>query len=116
MSTSIDTTIATALRHYLAAQIGAGPTARAFFRLEGFSEATYRDLLTALALQGSQIAGRTIVARSIALIAGHAEVAMESDRSATWYRTATTCPAVKRCCSFSTGARLMPRVSKIFTP
>src|SRR5262245_20978424 len=86
MSTSIDTTIAAALLYYLAAQIGAGPTARAFFRLEGFREATYRDLLTKLDAQGNQLAGRTLVARSIVAIEGHPEVAMEQDRSATWYR------------------------------
>jgi hypothetical protein len=86
MSTSIDTTIATALLGYLAAQIGAGPSARAFCRLEGCREATYRDLLDKLDAQGSQIAGRTLVARSIVAIEGHPEVAMEPERSATWYR------------------------------
>src|SRR6266545_1855929 len=86
MSISIDTAIATAILHYLVAQIGAGPTARAFFRLEGFSEATYRALLTDLAAQGNQLAGRTLIARSIGAIDGHPEVAMEPERSATWYR------------------------------
>jgi hypothetical protein len=86
MSISIDTAIAKAVLQYLTAQIGAGPTARAFFRLEGFSEATYRALLTDLAAQGNQLAGRTLIARSIGAIDGHHEVAMEPERSATWYR------------------------------
>src|SRR5690242_9247619 len=86
MNISIDTTIANAMLHYLAGQIGAGPTARAFFRLEGFSEATYHDLLAALAAQGNQIAGRTLVTRSIAPIEGYSKIAMEQHRSATWYR------------------------------
>jgi hypothetical protein len=84
--TSIDTTIAAAILGHLASQIGAGPTARAFVRLESFSEATYRDFLSVLDAQGRRVAGRMIVVRSIAPIAGQAAVAMEPERSATWYR------------------------------
>lgn len=86
MHLSIDTIIATAIQRHLAAQIGAGPTARAFVRLEGFSAATYGHLLTALADRQWQLAGRTMIARSAAPISGHPEVAMDLERSATWYR------------------------------
>jgi hypothetical protein len=83
---STDTTIATAILAHLAALIDSDERARAFVRLEGFSEGTYRRLLTALAEQGGQVAGRPLLVRSIGPIEGHPQVAMEPDRSATWYR------------------------------
>lgn len=91
MNSSIDRTIATAIKLYLSAQIGSGTSARSFIRLDGFSALTYRHLLDLLAEQDNTIAGRAIVIRSIAPIEGHPGATMESDRSATWYRN--TLPA-----------------------
>jgi hypothetical protein len=86
MTPSTDTTIASALRRYLEEQIRARPAARSFFRISGFSEATYGALLDGLAASGWQLAEKRLELRSIAAIAGHGERTMEPGRSATWYR------------------------------
>lgn len=86
MSINIDATIASAIMRYLAAQIGTGQDARAFVRLEGFAEETYQCLLADLDERGWQIEGRGLVVRSIGPIAGFPAIAMEPERSATWYR------------------------------
>jgi hypothetical protein len=91
MNINIDRTIARAIVRYLAAQIASGQEARAFVRLEGFSEATYQHLLTDLSARGYRIEGRSLMVRSAGPIQGFASLAMEPDRSATWYRN--TLPA-----------------------
>ncbi|NJM05983.1 hypothetical protein HC891_06960 [Candidatus Gracilibacteria bacterium] len=86
MSASTDATIASAILHHLAAAIGSGPTARAFVRVEGFNEISYRHLLDTLAEQQWRLAGRALLVRSIVPVEGHPAMAMEAARSATWYR------------------------------
>ncbi len=85
MSLSTDAIIAAALLRYLEAQIHARSTARAFFRVEGFSEATYVALLNSFETQG-QLAGRPLLVRTVTPIPGRPEVMLEAARSATWYR------------------------------
>lgn len=83
---TIDTTIAQAIVAHLETQIGVGPTARSFVRLEGFSTATYSILIGELARRSYRLTERALVVRTIDPIAGFLELAMEPDRSATWYR------------------------------
>jgi hypothetical protein len=71
---------------FLAANIGSGPNARAFVRVEGFGDTVYRHVLDTLSARQYQLGGRALVVRSMAAIDGHPAVAMENERSATWYR------------------------------
>lgn len=79
-------TISIALRSYLLARIQAGSRARNFFRLDGFSEATYINLLKLLRADENQLAGQPLLIRTTAPIDGYHQYALEADKSATWYR------------------------------
>jgi len=56
--------ISTALHTFLTAQ--SGDSARRFFRLDGFDEAVYCDLLAHFQTDGNQLAGQPLLARTTA--------------------------------------------------
>lgn len=78
--------ISTALHAYLTSQIHDGRNKRLFFRLEGFNNSIYRDLLELLQTEGNTLAGHPLWVRTTAPIPGYEEYALEPDKSATWYR------------------------------
>jgi len=79
-------TISIALHTFLTAQIQAGGPARRFFRLDGFDDAVYHDLLARLQAGRDTLAGQPVWVRTTAPISSYEGYALEPDRSATWYR------------------------------
>jgi len=59
-------TISIALHTFLTAQIQAGGPARRFFRLDGFDDAVYRDLLARLQAGRDTLAGQPVWVRTTA--------------------------------------------------
>ncbi|EFO79645.1 hypothetical protein OSCT_2509 [Oscillochloris trichoides DG-6] len=86
MPENTDSLIATALRRYLAIKIQVSANARTFFRISGFREAVYQELLGALAQQTWRLAEKDLLVCSIDPIPGFPEQALAPHRSATWYR------------------------------
>ncbi|PDW02508.1 DNA translocase FtsK [Candidatus Viridilinea mediisalina] len=79
-------TIATALSGYLAAQLQGRTKARAFFRISGFHDAVYRQLLDHFAQHNWYLHETPLEVRSIDPVAGHEQCVVDPGRSATWYR------------------------------
>lgn len=77
-------TLAKALYAFLAAQ--SSGTSRRFFRLIGFADVVYAALLERLREAGNMLAGQPLWVRTTALLPGYEDFALESDKSATWYR------------------------------
>ncbi len=85
MLASVDTAIATTLREFIRERLQ-DASARSFFRLEGFREATYREFLSQLQKAGFRLADHALTVRSISPIDSFPTLALEADRSATSYR------------------------------
>lgn len=76
--------LSSALHAFLAAQ--SGGAARRFFRPDGFDDAVYAALLERLHAEGDALAGQPLWVRTIAPLPGYEACALETDKSATWYR------------------------------
>ncbi len=59
---------------------------RRFFRLDGFDNAVYAELLERFRTKGAMLAGQPLWVRTTAPLPGYEEYALEVDKSATWYR------------------------------
>ena len=86
ISSSVQSTIAQALHHYLATTLNANQGNRRFFRLDGFDEGTYRDLLDLLERDVNQLGGTNLEVRTTAPLEGKDAYVIEEGKSATWYR------------------------------
>ena len=78
--------IAKSVYSFLAQQIGQGNHVRRFFRLDGFEEAIYQSLLGIVKKDGNKLGERSLLVRTTAPIQGFESYALDSDKSATWYR------------------------------
>jgi len=81
-----DNPVTTALHSFLTAQLQIGGSARRFFRLDGFDDDVYRELLAHLQADGNTLAGQPLWVHTTAPIPGYEVYALEEDKSATWYR------------------------------
>ena len=77
--------ISNTLHTFLAAQLRGGD-ARRFFRLDGFDEAVYQGLLERIRAEGNTLGGHPLWVRTTAPIPGYEAYALETGKSATWYR------------------------------
>ena len=82
----VHNTIANALYRHLGQHIQDGKGGRSFFRLDGFDEETYRNLLYRLGGEESVLEGRAVWIHTTEPIEGYEAYALEEGRSATWYR------------------------------
>ena len=80
------TTVAQAIRQYLASQVQSERQTRRFFRLDGFDERTYVKLLQLLNGSNNTIEGQPIWIRTTKPIEGYEQYALEVGKSSTWYR------------------------------
>ncbi|MBN2267713.1 MAG: DNA translocase FtsK [Candidatus Babeliaceae bacterium] len=78
--------IANALEKFLSVQIQSDQSSRRFFRLDGFDEKTYEELLASLIAQNFSLAGQNLWGRTTAPIEGYDDYTLEEGKSATWYR------------------------------
>lgn len=81
-----DSIIARALHAALAERLRASGRSRHFFRLDGFEERVYQQLLGQLQQEQDTLAGKPIIARTVAPIPGCEAYVLENDRSPTWHR------------------------------
>jgi DNA segregation ATPase FtsK/SpoIIIE-like protein len=78
--------ISIALHSYLTAKIQTGGQTRHFFRLDGFDDVVYQDLLARLQADDDTLAGQPLWVRTTDPVPGYEAYALEEDKSATWYR------------------------------
>lgn len=81
-----ETIIARALHSILVEHIDTSSRTRRFFRLDGFSDIVYQQLLSQLQTAQATVAGKPVLIRTVAPIAGCEAYALEADKSPTWYR------------------------------
>lgn len=78
--------IGNALYRHLGRQTQGGKGGRSFFRLDGFDEETYGNLLNRLGREENVLKGRAVWIYTTEPIEGYESYALEEGKSATWYR------------------------------
>lgn len=78
--------VAKAVHLFIAQQIRQVNHVRRFFRLDGFEELVYQSFLDLIKEDGSKLTERPLQVRTTAPINGYKEFALNSEKSATWYR------------------------------
>lgn len=82
----IEAIIARSLHSAFVERLSTGGSSRHFFRLDGFTDKVYQQLLGQLQVEQNMVAGKRVIIRTVAPIPGCEVYALEADKSPTWYR------------------------------
>jgi hypothetical protein len=78
--------IAQALYNYLVTKVRSNSSTRRFFRLDGFDNEIYQQLLDIFRVNGNFLSGQPLWVRTTELLPDYREYTLEQGKSATWYR------------------------------